>query len=151
MDLNADAEPASLAAEFDAAHKRAHEAYARRDASAYIDLFHPELEYTQGDGRTIGRDELAHDLRVQLARMRSVEMEFRRETLEWDGGAGIATETLQQRATFQVRAFGIVRREWTVRRRGRYGWLRTVNGWKLRRVQVLTEEVLPTRTWLAIR
>jgi hypothetical protein len=83
--------------------------------------------------------------------MHSADTEFRRETLEVDGGSGIATETLEQRATFQARAFGIVCREWTIRRRGRYEWLRTADGWKLRRVQVLGEEVLPARTWIAIR
>ena len=74
-------------------HKRASDAYIRRDVSGYIDTLHPELEYTQIDGRTIGRDELAHDVRVQLARIHSAETEFRREALEVDGGSGIATET----------------------------------------------------------
>ncbi len=74
-----------------------------------------------------------------------------REALEFDGGSGRATETLEQRATFQVRAFGILCREWIIRRRGRYEWLRTADGWKLRRVQVLAEEVLPARTWLTLR
>jgi len=150
-DPKADLNAKSVAAELDAAHERARMAYANRDATAYIETLHPDLEYTRADGRTIGREELAHDIRVQLARMRSARTEFRREALEIASATGRATETLEQRATFQVRAFGIICREWTVLRRGRYEWLRTGNGWKLRRVHVLAEEVLPARTWLGIR
>jgi uncharacterized protein DUF4440 len=139
----------TIAAELDAAHERSRQAYARRDAAAYIETFHPDLEYTQVDGRAIGLEALARDIRTQLARMRSAGTEFRRESLEFDEGAGKATETLEQRLTYQVRSFGIVHREWIMRRRGRYEWLRTAGEWKLRRVKVLAEQVLSARTWLS--
>lgn len=138
---------ARIAAELDAAHERAREAYARRDASAYVATFHPELAYTQPDGRTIGREQLARDVHAQLARAHAVSTEFRRESLEADG-ADAASELLEQRATFEVRAFGVLHREWVVRRRGRYDWVRTADGWQLRRVQVLSEDVSRPRTWL---
>jgi hypothetical protein len=51
-----------IAAELDAAHDRAHAAYAARDAEAYMSIFHPTLAYTHSDGRTIGREELARVL-----------------------------------------------------------------------------------------
>jgi len=140
-----------VVAELDAVHERARLAYARRDARAYIDTLDPSLEYTQLDGRTVGVEQLARDVRVQLARMHRAETEFHREALETDQEVGRAIETLEQRATFQVRMFGFIAREWTVRRRGRYEWLRTTDGWKLRRVHVLSEEVLPPRTWIAFR
>ena len=110
---------AGVAAELDAAHARARQAYARRDAPAYIATFHPEVAYTQPDGRTIGRDQLARDVRTQLARVHAAATEFRRESLEV-AGADAAVEVLEQRATFEERAFGVIHREWTLRRRGRY-------------------------------
>lgn len=131
----------TVAAELDAAHDRARAAYARRDAEAYMAMCHPALAYTQRDGRTIGREQLARDVRAQLARVDTATTEFRREALEVQD-AGTATETLEQRATFAVRAFGFIRREWTVSRRGRYEWVRTAATWQLRRVEVLREEIV---------
>ena len=138
----------NVAAELDAAHERARRAYADRDAQAYVELFHPDLRYTQHDGRIIGREQLARDVRQQLARVRTATTEFRRETLEVSG-PDAATEVLEQRATVEVRAFGVVRRVWSVRRRGRYGWVRAPAGWQLHRVEVLAEEVERVRTGLA--
>jgi hypothetical protein len=131
----------TVAAELDAAHDRARAAYARRDVDAYMAMFHPALAYTQPDGRTIGHEQLARDVRAQLARVDTATSEFRREALEVRD-AGTATETLEQRATFAVRAFGFLRREWTVSRRGRYEWVRTAATWQIRRVEVLWEEVV---------
>jgi ketosteroid isomerase-like protein len=137
----------AIAAELDAAHERARQAYARRDADAYLATLHPDLAYTQADGRVIGRDQLARDVRAQLARVRSATPTVQREALDMDG-ENTATELLEQRATFAVRAFGLLNREWTVRRRARYGWTRSAEGWRLRRVEVLSETVSPARTWL---
>jgi len=130
----------TVAAELDATHDRARAAYARRDVDAYMAMFHPEVAYTQPDGRTIGHEQLARDVRAQLARVHSATTEFRREALEVRDAA-TATETLEQRATFAVRAFGFLRRDWSVSRRGRYEWVRTAATWQLRRVEVLWEEV----------
>jgi hypothetical protein len=131
-------EAKTVGAELDAAHDRAHAAYAARNADAYMAIFHPTLAYTQLDGRTIGREQLARDVRSQLARVDTATSEFRREALELPS-PGTATETLEERATFSVRAFGFLRREWSLSRRGRYEWVRTADTWQIRRVTVLSE------------
>lgn len=131
----------TIEAELDAAHDRARAAYARRDVDAYMAMFHPDVAYTQPDGRIIGYEQLARDVRAQLARVDSATTEFRREALEV-GDAATATETLEQRATFAIRAFGFLRRDWSVSRRGRYEWVRGAATWQLRRVEVLWEEVV---------
>ena len=138
----------SYAAELDAAHERARRAYAARDGAEYLAIFHPDLEYTQLDGRTIGREELGRDVSAQLARVDAATSEYHRDEISVNT-AGDVTELLDQRASFAVRAFGFVRREWSVRRRGRYQWSRTSAGWQIRRVQILSEEVLPVRTRLS--
>ena len=129
-----------VAAELDAAHDRAHAAYTERDSEAYIATFHPALAYTQLDGRTIGYEQLARDIRDQLARVDSATSDYRRESLEIPAH-GTATETLEQRATFAVRALGFLRREWLLTRRGRSEWVRTDGNWQIRRVTVLSEVV----------
>ena len=136
-----------LVAELDATHARGREAYMRRDAAAYIAWFHPRLEYVQSDGQTIDRDQLASDISAQLAAVHRATTEFVRESLRLlpEG----ALEVLEQRATFEVRAFGVLHREWSVRRRGRYEWTRTTDGWQVRRVEVLSEQIT-SRTWLGI-
>jgi hypothetical protein len=44
-------------------------------------------------------------------------------------------------ATIGVRAFGILRRVWSVQRRGRYEWMRGGDGRQIRRVEVLHGKV----------
>ncbi|HUQ98066.1 MAG TPA: hypothetical protein VM166_01350 [Gemmatimonadaceae bacterium] len=140
----------AYAAELDAAHDRARRAYAARDSAEYLRLFHPALEYTQLDGRTISREQLGRDVAAQLARVDTATSEYHRHEISV-GEGGEVTELVDQRASFAVRAFGFLRREWSVRRRGRYQWLRTASGWQIRRVQILTEEVLPVSTQLSFR
>ncbi len=129
-----------IAAELDAVHRRAHAAYLRRDLDAFMAVFHPGLAYTQADGRTIGHAELARDMRAQFARIGTATTQFHRATLEVLDEE-TATETLEQRGTFVVRAFGFLKREWTVSRRGRYEWSRNAETWRIRRVEIFTEDV----------
>lgn len=135
--------------ELDAAHAKANDAFARRDADAYMELFHADLAYRQPDGQTVDRNRIEASVRRQLAIVHSAQSEFQRKGLVLTGEE--AVEVLTQEATFEVRAFLFLHRAWTVRRRGRYFWTRTPGGWRITRVEVLSEVVLPTRTWLALR
>jgi len=67
--------------------------------------------------------------------------EFRRERPEVGADGTTAVEEGEGLARFEVRAFGVLRREWSVLRRGRYEWVRGAAGWRIRRVEVLREEV----------
>jgi hypothetical protein len=137
---------AAIRAELDTAHNSARQAYARRDAAAYMAMCHPDLEYQQADGKIIGWESLAGDVRTQLSRVAAASSEFQRETLEVDEDGITATEVCEQRATYEVRAFGLLHREWSVRRRGRYKWVRVSAGWRIRRVEVLAED-MRSRWW----
>ena len=139
-----------VAVELDAAHERARRAYDRRDATAYIDMFHEDLEYKQRDGRTIGRNQLASDVRVQLSRMHAATTSFHRRTLDIDGDGRAAVEVVDQHATFETRAFWLIHREWIVQRHGRFEWIRTAAGWRIRRVEVITEDIR-SRIWVGWR
>jgi hypothetical protein len=139
-----------VAVKLDAAHECARRAYADRNVLGYMETFHPDLEYVQRDGRTIGRAQLATDVRSQLARVERATSDYRREALEVQNSRE-ATEVLEQEATFAVSAFGVIHREWSVRRRGRYHWLQTNGAWQIRRVEVLSEQVTTTRTWLGFK
>ena len=135
--------------ELDAAHERARQAYTRRDADAYMATFHPDLEYRQHNGNTIGWKKLAGQVRSQLARVSAATSDFRRENLEVTKDGTTATELCEQNAKFEVRAFLILHREWTLKRRGRYEWIRTASGWQIRRVEVLAEDIR-SRTWVRL-
>jgi hypothetical protein len=142
-------EPAAVvAADLDAAHDRAREAYAARDAAAYMAVFHPELQYQQLDGKVIGYAALARGVRTQLERVESAASEYRRESLESQSPQQ-AVEVLAQSATYRLRAFGVLHTQWHVQRSGRYEWLFTDGRWQMRRVEVLAEVVTRVRTWLA--
>ena len=130
-----------VASELDAAHERARRAYAARDLATYMDTFASDLVYRQRDGRSIDRDQLAIDVRVQLRRAASAASEFHRTALKLGVNEISASEEGEQCATYEVRAFGIVRRIWNVRRLGRYEWSRGEVGWQIRRVEILYEEI----------
>ncbi len=125
--------------ELDAAHAEAKLAYRARNAAAYMGFFSPELEYTQVNGKTIGREQLARDVQSQFARVRAMDTSYERQSLIVDKAT--AVEYLVQDAWAETVAFFVLRRRWHVVRRGRYEWTRTRGGWKIRKVHVLEEVV----------
>src|SRR6266850_7553750 len=127
----------AVAAELDAAHGKAKDAYCQRNAETYMEVFAGDLSYRQADGTVIGRDQLANDVRAQLLRLCSAETTFVREGLEVAGEE--ATELLRQTASVTTRHFAVIRRTWNIERLGRYVWLRTKEGWRIRAVDVLKE------------
>ena len=143
------ASESSVKAELDAVHERARKAYLERDLAAYLGTFHEDLEYRQVDGRTIGRERLERDVRKQLGRVHAAATEFRRDMLEISPDGVSAVEEGEQHARFEVRAFAVVHRAWSLRRRGRYEWVRSTAGWQIRRVEVLQEE-MTSRVWLGL-
>jgi hypothetical protein len=57
---------------------------------------------------------------IGIQRLAFVQSSFVRERLSVTGNE--ATETLDQSATSEATAFGIVQRRWRLRRRGEYSW-----------------------------
>jgi ketosteroid isomerase-like protein len=134
----------TLAAELDAAHARAQHAFSTKDLAAYMAMFAPDLRYTQLNGKTIGRDELARDVTHQLRTVRSAESSFSRASLEpSDSGA---VEVVVQNITADVDAFwGLVHRHWQMQRKGRYVWKKTDNVWQIAEVRVLEERIVDSK------
>jgi hypothetical protein len=82
---------------------------------------------------------LSKDVRVQLSLLQSAETSFTREKLEVVGEE--ATEVLRQLATVTTKHFGIIRRIWKIERLGKYVWRNTDQGWRIKEVAVLKENV----------
>lgn len=132
-----------IAHELDAAHGEAKEHYRNKNIAAYMRVFTPDLKYRQANGKLIGKEQLARDLWSQLAQVEGVDSSYRRESLQWEGE--MAVEHLVQIASVTVRRFLILRRTWHVHRRGRYVWVRTSEGWRIREVEILDERVSRSR------
>jgi len=139
----------AVAEALDAAHGKAKSAYRRRDSRMYMEIFAADLTYCQADGKVIGRDQLAKDVRAQLSMLDSAETSFTREKLEIVGQQ--ATELLRQRATVTTRHFAIIRRTWNIERLGKYVWRNTDEGWRIQEVEVLKETITSTGNRLAWR
>lgn len=147
---------ADIAAALDAAHARANAALVARNVPAYLRMFHPDLAYTQVNGRTINHRQLALDVSAQFARLNRAHSTYQRQTLEKQG-SDRAREVLEQVAEVEMRAFGVLHRAWRVargawrvRRRGDYEWTRTGDCWQIFRVMVHAEKVEPIRTWVSL-
>ena len=129
-----------VAEALDKRHAAAQVAFVRRDACAYAEMFHADLEYQRPDGPIIDRESLMRDVRDQFRRLSLAETSFKRERLEIEDGW--VTETVIQSAAGEISAFfGLVRRLWNLHRRGRYSWTDTGGTWQIARVQVLSEVV----------
>lgn len=139
----------AVAAELRAMHQRAREAFLRKDAGAYMDIFAPSLTYRQADGKVIGRDKLASQVRHQLSVVSSVENSYVSESLEAEGDR--ATEILAQTAFIEIVHFAVVRRRLSLHRRGRYAWSRIGGEWRIVEVEVLEEKVTPAGIRLGLR
>jgi len=123
----------------DIEHRKAKDAFSRKDERAYMEIFTADLSYQQPDGRVIGREQLRKDVRNQLAVLHSVKTSYKREELELRGQK--VAEQLRQTASFTSRHFGILYRTWHIHRVGRYVWIKTDDGWRVRQVIVLEESV----------
>jgi hypothetical protein len=129
----------TVANDLDAAHARAKERYRALDLSGFMAIFAPSLRYKQPDGRTIGWEQLAHDVSAQFTALDKADTSYNRESLHLDSTG--ATEVLQQTATLTMRSWLFFKRRFNLTRRGRYHWVRTDAGWQIDEVEILNESV----------
>jgi hypothetical protein len=115
----------------------------KRDLDAYRAIFSPSLHYRQANGEVINRNRLMRDVASQFRRLTFVQSTFVRELLSVTGNE--ATETLDQSATSEATAFGIVQRRWRLRPRGEYSWAKLDGVWRIEKVIILSENL--TSSW----
>jgi hypothetical protein len=135
----------SIEKELDRRHAEAKRAFARKDISAYREIFSPSLAYCQPDGRVISRDTLMRDVAVQFRRLDSAESVFVREDLSMTSGD--VKETLIQEAAAEATLFGFVHRRWKINRRGTYTWTKQEGRWVIKQVEVFSETVTSAGWW----
>jgi hypothetical protein len=138
-----------VAAELAARHRRANDAFRQKDLAAYLDTFAASLAYRQADGKRLDRDQLAQQVKAQLAGLSSVENSYESESLVIEGEQ--ATEVLRQTASIELVHLGVIRRRWNLFRRGRYVWRKFGGDWQIAEVEVLEERVVPGGTRLGLR
>ena len=129
-----------------AVHQRARVALDARNLELYLSFLHPRLLYIKTDGVTLGKQDIGRDVRRQFANAHVVRTSFRQQSFAVTSDG--ATEVLEQDIEFVVRAFGFVRREWNVTRRGRYDWIHDGEAWRIKRIEVASEKT-SSRWYLA--
>lgn len=129
-----------IVAEIDARKIEARRAVDTRDIAIYREIFSPDLEYIQVNGKKISRDQLMVNVKRQFAHYSGLTSESHRETIIVFGRDS-ATETVSQVVRAEVVVFFVVKRRWTIKRRGEYTWIRTHLGWQISKVVVLEEFV----------
>jgi hypothetical protein len=142
-------EESRVAAELDAMHLEAREAFEHRNLAAYRELFAPGLTYCQADGRVIGRNRLMRDVAAQFRRLDGIRYSFERKSIEI--GDGRANELLTQTGCAYVTVFLIVHRIWEVSRRSRFYWTDVGEQWRIERVEVIEEHVSTGRFRIGLR
>ena len=141
---------AEVSAELDETHDQARAASRRKDLSAYMSLFAPDLRYRQSDGKVIDRNRLKRDVRSQFSRLSAAGSHHVREQIELADGKAI--EVLCQTASAaSATLFFVVHRIWDISRRGRYVWRRDDGRWVIEDVEVLEEKITPRKLSISLR
>ncbi len=129
-----------IASELDAVHAAARQAFRLRDLDAYREFFTEDLRYVQPDGNAIGRAQLMRDVGKQLSQYKAVDSEMTRESIAINDD-GTVTQIARQNGTYSVSVFFIFTKTWKIRRKGKYTYRKTDNGWRICDVEVQTETV----------
>jgi len=126
-----------VSSELDAAHERAKASYKAKDLGGFMAMFAADLKYKQPDGKTIGWEDLAHDVGAQFMAVEEMDTAYVRESLQVDNDTVI--EVLNQTAHLTMRYWLFFKRTLHLSRRGRYRWRQSREGWKIQDVEVLSE------------
>lgn len=129
----------------DRRHRVSWDAFDAQDLDAYMDFFAPELIWTGIDGRTIDFATLRQQVRSQFERgIKRTATSYEREAVSLDGEQVI--ETLTQTSDVTLNAFGVLRRDIALQRRGSYRWSQQSGTWRVAEARV-TSETLKTNRW----
>ncbi|MHC4400933.1 MAG: nuclear transport factor 2 family protein [Planctomycetota bacterium] len=129
-----------IADELDKVHAAARQTFSARDIEAYQNFFTEDLRYVQPNGKAIGREQLMRDVRKQFAQFTTVHSEMARETIAINDD-GTVTQIASQNGEYSVTAFVIFKRTWKIKRRGKYTYRKTPDGWRICDVEVFSETV----------
>ena len=128
----------TLIKEIDNAHKAANNAQRNKNFDLYMNVFTDDLLYKQLNGKTIGKEHLANNVKSYFNRVKSLSGGYHRKEINAAGGK--ITERLIQYSQVSIRVFIFFSKKWTVEREGIYEWIRVNGKWKICSVEVLAEK-----------
>ncbi|PWK78521.1 hypothetical protein LX99_02365 [Mucilaginibacter oryzae] len=123
----------------DNAHIAANEAQQNKDFDFYMDFFTDDLQYKQLNGKTIGKKQLAANVKHYFNRVKSLSSSYQRTEINFS--ANEVTERLIQHSEVSIRVFVFFSKKWTVEREGIYKWKLIDGAWKIFKVEVLREKI----------
>lgn len=123
----------------DNAHIAANEAQQNKDFDFYMDFFTDDLQYKQLNGKTIGKKQLAANVKHYFNRVKSLSSRYQRTEINFS--ANEVTERLIQHSEVSIRVFVFFSKKWTVEREGIYKWKLIDSAWKIFKVEVLREKI----------
>ena len=104
-----------------------------------MDTFADDLQYKQTNGKTIGKKQLATDVKRYFTKVKSLSGNYQRTEISFQEGK--ITERLTQHSEISIRVFIFFTKKWNVERKGIYKW-KIINGdWKIFNVEVLNERI----------
>lgn len=113
-------------------------AYMARDYVQCSECFTEDLVYVQPNGKAITRAQLMRDVYKQLKQFKTVDSISEPQTTVVNDD-GTVTQLIHQTAMYSVSVFFLFTKRWNMRRIGNYTYRRTPDGWRIARVEVLSE------------
>lgn len=127
-----------IESELDELRRQASDAYQARDYLRYRDFFTEDLVYVQPNGKAITRARLMRDVYKQLHQFKAADsLSEPQSTVVNDDGT--VTQLIHQTAMYSVSVFILFTKRWNLVRVGNYTYRNTQDGWRIARVEVLSE------------
>lgn len=129
----------TLIKEIDNAHTAANDAQRNKNFDLYMTVFTDDLQFKQLNGKTIGKKQLANDVKSYFERVKSLSGSYQRK--EINTAEGKVTERLIQHSEVSIQVFIFFSKKWTVEREGIYQWVKVNSEWKICDVKILAEKI----------
>lgn len=120
------------------AHLDSHKALKNKDINLYLSVFSDTAQYTQLNGKTIGKMQLLKDTDAYFDRIHSVDHNYTQDSYSIENN--IFTENISQDTSVYIRAFIIFLVKWNVQRKGIYSWQPENGNWKIVSVKITEEK-----------
>jgi hypothetical protein len=123
--------------EIDYEHTLSNRFLKNKDSFLYTAMFAENLEYTQQNGKTIGKKQITKDTQKYFDRIIEADSSYERIDSEFKNE--IFIERLIQKSEITIRVFLFFSKKWKLEREGIYHWQQIGAEWKIIKVQVLSE------------
>ncbi|MCZ4243420.1 hypothetical protein [Pedobacter punctiformis] len=124
--------------EIDEAHKKINGALMNKNTNAYLSCFDESLNYTEANGETLNKKQLAIDIDRYFNKTREISTTHYRIKSAVEGG--IFSEKIARKSVLQIKKLLLFSKKQTIQTEEIYHWKNIDGIWKIIKVEITLEE-----------